>query len=164
MRTTPRGAIAATAAAAALLVVGGVAYATIPDATGVIHGCYSTKDGSLRVIDTGALQSCDPRKETTLDWNQTGPAGPQGPPGVLGLQIVTRDVGTVAPGDGIATGVTCPAGKSPLSGGWQPTFNVAGRLDVVESYPNGRVWMFTVFNDGIAGTDVTLYAVCADAS
>src|SRR5207302_4966596 len=56
----------------------------IPDSGGVIHGCYSKKDGSLRVIDTGLGGTCDAKKETALDWNQTGPAGPQGPPGPSG--------------------------------------------------------------------------------
>ena len=33
-----------------------IAFASIPDAGGVIHGCYDNK-GTLRVIDTGAGQS-----------------------------------------------------------------------------------------------------------
>lgn len=164
MRTTRRGAIIATAAAAALLVAAGVAYATVPDSGGVINGCYSTKDGSLRVIDTAASQSCDPKKGTPLAWNQTGPAGPQGPPGVLGLEVVTNAVGTIAPGNGVVGGVPCPTGKAPISGGWSSSANVTGRLDAVDSYPNGREWMFTIQNTGIDSTDVTLYAVCADAS
>src|ERR1700747_1926397 len=54
-------------AAAALLVVAGVAYATIPDSGGVIHGCYSRSGGSLRVIDAG-VTNCS-KSETALDWN-----------------------------------------------------------------------------------------------
>ena len=35
------------------LAVAGIAYAAIPDSSGVIHGCYS-KTGALRVIDSSA--------------------------------------------------------------------------------------------------------------
>src|SRR6476660_3793458 len=60
--------------------VGGVAWADIPD-SGVIQGCYANKVGSLRVIDSSAGGRCDAKRETALNWNQTGPAGP---PGVAG--------------------------------------------------------------------------------
>jgi hypothetical protein len=33
------------------LVVGGIAWAAIPDGSGVIQGCYSKRDGTLRVVD-----------------------------------------------------------------------------------------------------------------
>jgi hypothetical protein len=59
----------------ALAVIGGIAYATIPDSNGVIHGCYKKSGGTLRVIDS-AVTSCDPNNETSLKWNQTGPPGP----------------------------------------------------------------------------------------
>jgi hypothetical protein len=72
-------------AAVTLIAAGGAAYATIPDSGGVIHGCYSTKDGTLRVIDTDAGQTCG-GKEASLDWNQTGPEGPPGPQGGPGPQ------------------------------------------------------------------------------
>jgi hypothetical protein len=99
--------IAALAVAAAgVLVAGGVAYATIPDTNGVIHGCYATKDGSLRVIDTAAGQNCGP-KETALDWSQTGPQGPIGPAGAAGPQGPTGPAGAAGP-----QGPTGPAGLS----------------------------------------------------
>jgi hypothetical protein len=52
--------------------------AGIPDADGVIHACYKTQNGTLRVIDD-AVETCDARNETPLNWNQTGPQGPPGP-------------------------------------------------------------------------------------
>jgi hypothetical protein len=80
------------AALVAMLVIGaGVAYASIPDQTGTIHGCYKTGDGKLRVIDTDAGETCL-QSEVSLDWNQkgpqgaTGPQGPQGPAGPTGQQ------------------------------------------------------------------------------
>jgi hypothetical protein len=74
------------ASASALVTAVGVAYATIPDSNGVIHGCYAKNSGALRVIDTG--QACT-TKETGLNWDQTGPAGPQGSSGPAGPSGVT---------------------------------------------------------------------------
>jgi hypothetical protein len=75
-------------AALVLATAGGVAYATIPDSSGLIHGCYSkfvgsgptlVTTGQLRVIDTDLGQTCKPT-EQALNWNQSGPPGPPGPP------------------------------------------------------------------------------------
>ncbi|MDX6437372.1 MAG: hypothetical protein QOK34_2206, partial [Gaiellaceae bacterium] len=82
MSTTRKRRVIVVAVVAALLAAGG-AYATIPDSNGVIHGCSANKDGSLRVIDPGAGQSCA-TKESPLDWDAKGPAGPQGPAGPTG--------------------------------------------------------------------------------
>jgi len=77
-----------------VLVVGGVALASIPDQNGVIHACYRNSNGQLRVIDN-ATQTCS-SGETALTWNQTGPAGlqgpvgPTGPEGLPGSEIVAR--------------------------------------------------------------------------
>jgi hypothetical protein len=61
---------------------GGIAYAAIPDATGVIHGCYrvSTDDqkGQLRAVsEPGNCRS----NELPIDWSVTGPQGPPGADG-----------------------------------------------------------------------------------
>ena len=84
MSTTRKRRVIVLAVVAALLAAG-AAYATIPDSNGVIHGCSANKDGSLRVIDLDAGQSCG-TKESPLDWNTKGPAGPQGPIGPIGPQ------------------------------------------------------------------------------
>jgi len=77
--------IAIGAAAACMLTAGGwiTAYASIPDSSGVINGCYTKASGSLRVIDTSVVSACR-IGETPLDWSQTGPQGPQGPQGTQG--------------------------------------------------------------------------------
>jgi hypothetical protein len=60
--------------------VGGVAYAAIPDAgTGQFHGCVSKSTGMLRVIDPSKGQHCTTAAETPVTWNATGPRGPAGP-------------------------------------------------------------------------------------
>jgi hypothetical protein len=48
--------------------IAGVALATIPDSSGVIHGCYDNKTGGLRVIDTDKGHTCT-KSETALTWN-----------------------------------------------------------------------------------------------
>lgn len=66
--------------------------AGIPDASGVIHGCYKKDQGSLRVIDTEMGQTCL-SSEIALQWNQTGPQGPVGPQGPAGPQGPTGPQG-----------------------------------------------------------------------
>ncbi|MFL5959671.1 MAG: hypothetical protein ACJ75G_05315 [Gaiellaceae bacterium] len=86
MKRVIRPALVALAIAGALLVAGGIAYATIPDASGVIHGCYkksSPNQGTLRIIDTDKAQGCS-NSEIPLNWSQTGPQGPQGQQGPEG--------------------------------------------------------------------------------
>ena len=78
-----RPAVVALAIVGTLLVAGGIAYATIPDAGGVIHACYQKNQGTLRVIDTDKAQTCA-SSESPLNWSQTGPQGQQGPPGPTG--------------------------------------------------------------------------------
>jgi hypothetical protein len=75
-------------AAAAMLIAAAVVltHASIPDAKGVIHACYSKGSdegsGRLRVIDFPSA-SCKP-EETPLTWNMSGPSGPTGPQGPIG--------------------------------------------------------------------------------
>lgn len=69
----------------AVLGVGSVAYASIPDGSGVIHGCRNNLTRIVTVIDD-STQNCL-LGTTPLNWNQTGPEGlqgPSGPPGAAG--------------------------------------------------------------------------------
>jgi hypothetical protein len=79
-------AVAAAAAVAVAIMGGAIAYASIPDANGVIHGCYTVKGGSLRVIDTAKGQTCATGQHA-LNWNQKGTQGPPGPAGVSGYSV-----------------------------------------------------------------------------
>jgi hypothetical protein len=89
------------------LVLTGVAVASIPSSTGVITGCYATKDGALRLIDAEAGQPCG-NKEQLITWNQMGPAGPQGPQGEPSAQ---GPVGSQGP-----QGATGPQGPQGIPG------------------------------------------------
>jgi hypothetical protein len=88
------------------LVGGSVAYASIPDSSGVIHGCYQKISGNLRVVDP-ATDSCR-SSEVGLDWNQAGPTGATGPAGPKGATGATGPTGVAGPTG--ATGPTGPAG------------------------------------------------------
>lgn len=97
-RTAALGAAPALAALAAL-----AADASIPDASGVIQGCYQRISGTLRVIDD-AVATCD-ANETPLTWSQRGvpgpagapgaqrPPGPAGPPGSPAARLLTTAAG-----------------------------------------------------------------------
>jgi hypothetical protein len=65
------------------LIGAGVSYASIPDASGVIHGCYTNRGGILSVVDPSAGQKCS-SLQTPIAWNQQGPQGDPGPPGPKG--------------------------------------------------------------------------------
>jgi hypothetical protein len=119
-----RTAILATVAATLVLTVAGVAYASIPGPDGVIHACYKTSNpaqGALIVIDSGA--TC-PAGFAALNWNHTGPAGAQGPPGPGATPTTaTRTLHydwTPVPGDLALTdtqNVDCPTGTHAVNGG-----------------------------------------------
>jgi type VI protein secretion system component Hcp len=104
----PRATLAIAAGAGGVLLAGAVAYAMIPGADGVIHGCYDNK-GSLRVIDP-ASDGCK-NNETAIRWNQQGPAGPMGLPGAAGPQGAGGPQGPAG-----ATGATGPAGAQGPAG------------------------------------------------
>jgi hypothetical protein len=107
------------AGVAALPLAAGIAYAAIPDASGVVHACYA-KSGQLFVIDSAA--TCG-RDRTALMWNQTGPAGARGPAGPAGAAGAAGPAGPAGPGGPSGEpgakgdqGEQGPAGKSGVSG------------------------------------------------
>lgn len=99
---------------AALVVVGGAAYA-IPGPGTEITGCYDRVSGNLRVTDplSSRPKPCGPN-ETSITWNREGPAGPQGKQGLpgergpAGAQGERGEPG--APGQPGAAGVAGPPG------------------------------------------------------
>jgi len=103
-------ALAVTTGGALALVIGlALTVASIPDGTGVIHGCYQNSTGIARIIDS-ANESCS-KRETAIRWNQQGPEGPQGPKGDTG------DTGPQGPkGDTGDTGPQGPKGDTGDTG------------------------------------------------
>jgi hypothetical protein len=132
-------ALIAVAVVLGLLALGGIAWASIPGPDGVIHGCYKTSNpakGSVIVIDHTA--SC-PSGFAPLNWNQTGPAGPQGPPGsvaAIGWETVQEETGTS--GGVVGTSPDCGSGKFAVSGGWQfkaDDGSSRGAIEVIQDRP-----------------------------
>jgi hypothetical protein len=104
-----RSAIAVVGVLTATVVMGGLAYASIPASSGVIHGCYKTAgtNHAVTVVDSSA--QC-PGGYTSLKWNQTGPQGPAGEAGPKGATGATGATGPQGP-----AGPTGPPGPSGLS-------------------------------------------------
>jgi len=119
------------------LAVGAVAATALPaGSSGTITACVVTNasndfnqlEGSVRVINTATTS--DPESdiptnacasdESTLTWNQTGPAGPTGPQGTTGSQGAAGSQGVTgssgAPGAPGAPGAAGPAGAPGLQG------------------------------------------------
>ena len=84
--------------------------ASIPDANGVIHGCYNVSlahgnpTGALRVIDTAKVDGHCASWEAPLNWNQRGVTGATGTTGATGPTGPTGPKGS--------TGPTGPAGTA----------------------------------------------------
>ncbi len=95
-----------------LALFGIFAYASIPSADGVIHGCYKKSGGILRLVEDSATQCSG--NESPLTWNQTGDRGPAGPQGPQGLQ---GNVGPTGP-----QGEAGPAGAPGMPGVSAATF------------------------------------------
>ncbi len=147
-------------AAAVLALAGGIAYAAIPDSSGVIHGCFKTGSGDLRVIDPSTT-SCLP-SETAISWNQMGP---QGPPGVSGYEEKTHQV-FVSAGAFTNVSVSCSAGKKVLGGGFD--IETPDDVKVFSSEPSdgsGNIidngWNVFVHNAGSVTRQATVTAICA---
>jgi hypothetical protein len=108
--------------AAGLAISGGIAYAAIPGAGGVINGCYHKNSGVLRVIDPEAGTTCT-QAETPISWNHEGPkgeTGAQGPRGETGPQGPQGETGAIGPqgpqGDTGAAGAPGPQGPEGPQG------------------------------------------------
>ena len=161
-----------SAVVSALVLAGGVAYASIPGPDGVIHGCYKNTDGSARIIDSAA--SC-PNGYTAINWSQ----GP-----ITTTRVVRHPAGGPV---WIPETVTCPGGRRAINGGvlqsqavgWTgPDPNPGFVRDDPGSEPSGgdpsvtlslprpvngdTGWRVLTANQNPSGVDldVTLFAVC----
>jgi hypothetical protein len=183
-RPSPGAALAVLALAA---VLGGGAYAAIPDSAGVIHGCYDDSSGKLRVFDTDddRPKACG-NGETSLSWSRQGPQGPtgpqgpkgdtgdpgpQGPPGVAGY--LRARAFTETNDDDLKSEVAhCPNGKKVLGGGSSISSSLGAffRGHLLNDNPtaDNDGWFVMVRESTETGTNViwsmTVYAICADVS
>ena len=145
LKTLGRGGrvLVAVAIGGAVFGIATAVQASIPDVSGVIHGCYNTSlahgnpTGGLRVIDTSRPDGHCTSWEGSLDWNQTGPTGATGPTGPTGpaalADIYNADCSGVC--DGVSVG-------NQVKTIWSKT------LPAGSFYVTGKV----VVNDSAAGT------------
>jgi hypothetical protein len=137
---TARGGLIGVVAAA---IFGGVAWASIPDSSGVIHTCYSQSTGTWRPIDY-PTQRCK-SGETQLDLNQkgakgdkgdagaTGPSGPAGPKGDKGDPGSKGDTGPAG-----SKGDAGPAGPKGDPGPQGPKGDAGSVALAGERCPDGQ--------------------------
>jgi hypothetical protein len=121
--------------------VGGIAYASIPDSGGLIHGCFQKNNGNLRVVDSSSGKGCGP-SEKPLNWSQTGPSGLTGSTGLTGATGSTGATG--ATGGTGPTGATGPSGAASLAalqGSPCTVGNIPSTLDVSVNSVTGVVTM-----------------------
>lgn len=119
----------------------GIAAAAIPDSgTGVIHGCYKTNKGDLRVIDPAAGQACTAR-ETPIKW----PGGPSEAFVSLGSAPVPGDGSTVT-----VDTLSLPTGRYVLSATATAGAGATGPETVVTCFFNAPAANGGVFNSAIA--------------
>lgn len=170
-----RRAAALFVAIVAVVIGGSYAYASIPDAGGVIHSCFDKN--SLRVIDPSTGAACK-NSETGLDWNQTGTQGPAGQDGTDGIDGVSgyelvQSTGPLPggdPGTGQINTVHCPAGKKVTGGG--ATVDPHGghfALSIIRAsgpLSNGSGWTAHIqrTDDDNQNVTWTLWAICASVS
>lgn len=146
-RLARRSARIVVAATVVGLVGAGIAYATIPDSSGVYTGCLLKATGTIRLIDP-SLGSSDllghcTKFETQITWNQqgpagpvgaTGPAGPDGPAGPAGKDGADGTNGT----NGVSPTVTqLVAGDSHCANGGAAITDASGKTAYVCNGTNG---------------------------
>ena len=74
MNSAVRRLLAAICGVVVIAGAGSIAWASIPDGSGVIHGCYQKNNGALRVVDTAKGQRCN-QSEQPHNWSQQGGTG-----------------------------------------------------------------------------------------
>lgn len=128
-----RRAVIAAGVGALVLVGWGVAAASIPDANGTVHACYNVKNllrpiGDVRIVD--ASTPCQ-SSERAIGWNQTGPAGPAGSPGLSdGWYRVGSDLASLAHGvETSLVSVDLPAGSYEINGSATFYSSAGARVD-----------------------------------
>ena len=144
----------------AALALGSFAFAAIPDGGGVIHACYSTSTGAVRVTDTATNmpKGCS-SKETALDWNQQGLKGDRGPSNAYaahGSATLTPNTSTIVATRTVPPGTYAVSGKVVLkaSGANVPLTTV--KCTLIANGNNGGSGDYaygTVWSDG-SGNDI----------
>ena len=97
----------------------------------------------------------------------TGARGPQGPPGPAGIAALERrDIVTPTSSSNTKTiSAVCPTGKRVIGGGARVMGAGAGRVSIIESYPDSDGTKFNGTAQEVVATALTwalqVYAMCA---
>ena len=128
---------------AVAVAAGGIAYASVPDSGGAIHGCYSanaatkTNGSQLNIVDSD-VAGCG-RGQTAITWSETGP------PGQNGVSVTST---ALAAGD-----VNCPTGGSSFAAANGTTYACNGakgdKGDRGEAGPAGSSPVYTNYNENL---------------
>lgn len=126
-RPTRTQVFALVAFAATLLAAGGIAWAAIPDSSGVINACYATSNGKLRAVDSPA--------DCSAGESSVALGGP-----TTGYATSRPDFIAIGTTPTVVASLKLPAGK----------YLVHGKLDVLDTSFTGGV--FVACNLTIGGT------------
>ena len=135
---TRRLAVAPVVAVA--VAAGGIAYASVPDTDGVIHGCYNATaaakaNGSQLNIVDGDVAACG-KGQTPITWSEAGP------PGQDGVSVTST---ALSAGD-----TNCPTGGSSFTAANGTTYACNGtkgdKGDPGEPGPAGSTPVYTNYN------------------
>jgi hypothetical protein len=168
--TTPLGQAAGT------VIAKGVPYATkagFATNAGKLNGHISSarpRAGQIPVLNTlgklpASIGAVGPQGPAGVPGAK-GDAGPAGPPGASGYQQIVKDNVRINGGDkNGGDDVSCPSGKSVLSGGFLASSSLLSQgTDFVlrESEPiSNQTWRFRWYHPTGSGGDVTLRVICA---
>lgn len=156
----------------AITLLSGIALASTPTSTSVIHGCYDRDTGVLRVLDVSVATCAS--SEATLDWNRRGPAGPAGVSGLRYIGPLTKPVRPTCAAPDCVDGVwvDCPHGTRAIGGGYRVS-EIPPSVVIRASFPlNGTSytgtrfssWVVDVKNSDAEAHFISLYAICVRAS
>ena len=117
-------------------------HATIPDTNGVFHACYSKSGAVIRIIDS-ATATCN-SNETEIRWNEIGPRGAAGTPGLVGATGPQGPSNAFA-SDNFSAGFSTTAVSTDAS---RPTQVVALTLPAGSYVLNGVVGLYASIPGG----------------
>jgi hypothetical protein len=146
----------------------GLASASIPDSTGVIHACYASPPpahgSALKVIDTDAGGTCG-GGNAAVNWRSA-------PTGTLSAPYVVSTTETWLPGQAFRTQTaSCNSGDRATGGGYAPASADLdrGAFATDTSQPiltagQATGWSVGFRNEDASPHDFTVYALCSKVS
>lgn len=148
------------------------------DESSEIMACVNRWTGDVRIPRYPGRCSST---EYTLSWSQgaQGMPGPQGPSGISEYETITQESLPMGADLTLSQEITCPADKTPISGGYtfDPDSNLAARVtmsmpvDVDDGDPLPDAWRVIITNPDVvigssSDSDVTgdLWVTCANVA